>query len=256
MRLFGYLLITVLALGLIACDRKESDTATIRIQFDETMLSNTQKVQSATLDNESDGPNWGLNDPTSLSQINCYAVLVGGPEKSLKRSSCDFFGENDDDDDSGTPSITTLEHYNSIRKIWVADNQIPRTVALNSLGDASVRCSLDGGANFVSNCLNNGSIIWEVANYNTEHLIEVTHSDDLVELLRFTPSSIHPNLTFETCEENISVPPTGLPIPLPNVSIMTAASNPSGYGNVIVLMMELRFSTISVRMIGTSNEVI
>jgi len=90
MRLATLVITLIFSLSILGCSKKSNSHSTVKIQFDQSLysgsVSDLEKVSSATA---ADGtPTWGLADPTSLSQINCWGVFVGGPEDFLKGSQC------------------------------------------------------------------------------------------------------------------------------------------------------------------------
>ena len=118
---------------------------------------------------------------------------------------CDFIAGDGDDADEGEPGDQiippTLAFYPSVRKQWVDDNPIPRTVSITHDG-TSLECSTDGIS--FSACPSNTSMVWEVTNYNDEHTLRVNYSDGTNELVTFTPSSEFPGVIFNTCTQEIS----------------------------------------------------
>lgn len=73
------------ALLLIACERK-SERAQVRLQFPAISTKQNASISKVTAQNH--GGSWGVPVPTSISDINCFAVFVGGPEASLRDKSC------------------------------------------------------------------------------------------------------------------------------------------------------------------------
>lgn len=81
----------IFSLALTSCAKNNSSDSQVKIQFDTTLFNQSSSdVASKTNVHASsdDGPNWGLADPTDLSQIDCWGVFVGGPESELQGSSC------------------------------------------------------------------------------------------------------------------------------------------------------------------------
>lgn len=76
------------AMFLISCTRaSNSDNAKIQIKLPDLTTSYSGKVGT-------------LSEPTSLSDLNCYMVFVGGPEQDLRRNTCPTSGNSA----TGTPS--------------------------------------------------------------------------------------------------------------------------------------------------------
>ena len=90
MSLFRLILLVVFCIGNSSCSEKSADSSTIKIKFNKEALSlGLQAPPSVKVDaSNANGPNWGLEDPTQLSQIDCWGVFVKGPEEKLKGSYC------------------------------------------------------------------------------------------------------------------------------------------------------------------------
>ena len=87
------------------------------------------------------------------------------------------------------------------RKIWVSDNETSRTVSFPHTAD-SLRCTVDGGS--TSSCSEATSTwTWAVNDYNKEHTIDFLKGDT-VKTYTFTPSQQFPNLSFVSCDVEIS----------------------------------------------------
>ena len=297
--LIGFTLLTS-----ISCSKKNPTESKVKIQFDQSYFTNSSvplaKNSASNASDNHDGPNWGLQDPTNLSQINCWGVFVGGPESSLQKSRCTNFNDNEfiqfgpragffpingegevfvpagsgrkiwlagmasangqcelgfdtnadvnaanysnpfivgytevdlvkaeeqvaiflqnsfidarklkdcdffediGDDDSSDSGPLDVDFYESSRSVWVNDNPLPRTVHFTHSGE-SAQCSSDNGANYFD--CNNGSFVWNPANYTTIHHIKAFHSDGTEEHITFNPSVEYPGLTFVTCDVNVT----------------------------------------------------
>ncbi|MCM2281275.1 MAG: exo-alpha-sialidase [Bdellovibrionaceae bacterium] len=80
-------------LVLVACSRAAKENATVRIEFPKFQKNS----QYATPIYESVGTmaavekvlsGWGLPNAQSISELNCFAVFIGGPDPSLSGSTC------------------------------------------------------------------------------------------------------------------------------------------------------------------------
>jgi hypothetical protein len=87
------LLLSVLFL-MSACERpQEQGSGVVRFNLSNLTKASAgvqsaiqvQSVSSATLD---DGNNWGLSDPTSMSEIGCYGVMVSAVTDSDNTGQC------------------------------------------------------------------------------------------------------------------------------------------------------------------------
>lgn len=85
----------VLILFTSACTQESSRPSKIQIKLDDSIFGTNPNVQksSASSVTSGDGPDWGLNDPQSLSDIHCYGIFVHGNEPELSHSTCT--NEND-----------------------------------------------------------------------------------------------------------------------------------------------------------------
>ena len=89
------IILVFITLNFVACSRKsESETSKIQIQFDESVFSGKLSTEAKSNVVNLSGPDWGLSDPTSLSEINCFAIMVGAPEEGLNNSTCSTNGGN------------------------------------------------------------------------------------------------------------------------------------------------------------------
>jgi hypothetical protein len=79
---FAFLIL--LSLTLLGCTREQNETT--KVTFTLPLASST--LASSGNSAQSGGGNWGQSDPTSLSEIGCYAVFIGGPEADLSNKSC------------------------------------------------------------------------------------------------------------------------------------------------------------------------
>lgn len=68
-------------LVILACTNQSPTHSSVTLQFDSSYFKNSAS-------NADQNPEWGLVDPITLSEIGCWAIFVGGPEDSLKTSSC------------------------------------------------------------------------------------------------------------------------------------------------------------------------
>ncbi len=305
--LSGFILVTH-----SGCSKKAENTSSLTIQLDPAVFGTSAHKLAASSNTNQDGPNWGLSDPTSLSQINCFGIVVGGPEANLRSSRCTnangieiarfepragffkvgdkaeisvpagndrhiyLFGlassngtcdpgfdispdvqaskysapfvigkavanlskpeevvdiyltnqfTNDNkiqdcsffSDDGDQPEDITLSFYQSKRRYWIADNDLPRTVNFSHNG-VSARCSRDGGTSFGS-CDTSSSIIWQEADRGQDHIIEVTHSDGSIQTKTFKPDDQFGAVVFKSCNATVSNTQTSFS---PIVSVISA----------------------------------
>ena len=78
----------ILFLSFLGCTREVTNQSTVRLKF--PVVSNSskssQKISTASIDNTSTGPNWNTSIvASSISEINCYAIFIGGPELTQNR---------------------------------------------------------------------------------------------------------------------------------------------------------------------------
>ncbi|MBT4761142.1 MAG: hypothetical protein HOO06_05530 [Bdellovibrionaceae bacterium] len=79
-----YILLSVSLVGLLGCSRTVGERTTLKFRLPTAQISSNTSIvaaQAATSWNDA-------LDPTRLSEINCYAVFVGGPEAEMNHSSC------------------------------------------------------------------------------------------------------------------------------------------------------------------------
>ena len=79
-----------------SCSKKTPTHSSVKIQFDSSKfgsaLPSSSKISASAA---GDLPVWGVPDPTSLSEVNCWGVFVGGPEESFKQNYCKNSAGND-----------------------------------------------------------------------------------------------------------------------------------------------------------------
>ncbi len=93
MNCFRIFILIAVTLVLGACSKKDSSHSKVSIQFDESIFASKAHQLSLKPDGKTvrkSGPDWGVQNPTQITQIGCYAVFVGGPEDSLKQSFCEL----------------------------------------------------------------------------------------------------------------------------------------------------------------------
>lgn len=287
-----------------ACSRKSADQSTLTIKFDKTLIAQGLQAPPMAKVNatNTNGPNWGLNDPSRLAEIDCFGVFVGGPEATLQSSSCTnqrdevvarfgpragFFPMNgkgqvvvpagekrriylvgmasadgtcdlgfdtnpdlrfsnysnpfilgqttkdlvkaeevveillkekfdsgnkindcdfiSPDGDDGTSPGASVTFFETEREHWIDTDQVPRTVQFSHQGE-SVECSRDGGSSF-GPCHTSSpedTFVWNVADYNSLHVIRVRHRDGEIEDFSFTPSHRFPGISFYNCDLNVT----------------------------------------------------
>lgn len=83
----------MLAGGITACTRSKTDVSSVRIRLPSVVASKSQAQEFSKASKVSgltaDAPKWNSSlNPTALSDINCFAVFVGGPEADLSGNSC------------------------------------------------------------------------------------------------------------------------------------------------------------------------
>jgi len=77
---FYFLITTILASSLVInCTRKE-DEAGVQSALYITAPSGGTIYSASSVGTLTTGGGWGLNDPTTNAQLNCFGVLVGGPD--------------------------------------------------------------------------------------------------------------------------------------------------------------------------------
>ncbi len=81
--LLGLFLILPLALS---CTKKSSDHAQVKIQFDSSIFKNDDPLAKTV--SAASAPDWGVGDPATLSEVQCWGVFVGGPETNMQSSRC------------------------------------------------------------------------------------------------------------------------------------------------------------------------
>lgn len=85
-RLRRSLVFSIVCLALVGCTKKE-ESASVSIRFPGPPAeSRSAALQSVSPFTTSDS--WDPVDPTSLSELGCFAVFVGGPETELRGSVC------------------------------------------------------------------------------------------------------------------------------------------------------------------------
>lgn len=82
------------------------------------------------------------------------------------------------------------------RTKYISDESLIRTVNFNFLPFGELWCSSDDAQNFVE-C--GDGYVWEVADYNTEHIVEYRGDNGNIFSTTFTPSTELPNISFLTC---------------------------------------------------------
>lgn len=86
----------------------------------------------------------------------------------------------------------------SSRTIWVDDEVGQRTLSFTYSGD-SVSCSRDAGTTY-EDCDSGSTLIWNVSDYSTQHIIKVENSAGESDTYTFTPSTQYPGVSFVTCD--------------------------------------------------------
>ncbi len=71
----------------LSCTKKSSDHAQVKIQFDSAIFGQSKKHATKSVV-AANAPDWGVSDPTALSEVQCWGVFVGGPEPDMQASRC------------------------------------------------------------------------------------------------------------------------------------------------------------------------
>jgi len=104
-RAANILVATVLSLALVGCTQEEPKGSSVRVTLPDSgtlaQWSSKPSEKNATKFESDDSsgiyqsvsatmpfPTWGLDDPTSLAEIDCFAVFVTGPELPLSSNKC------------------------------------------------------------------------------------------------------------------------------------------------------------------------
>ncbi len=88
-RLILHVILMGLMLPMISCTRGKGDSSTVRIQFDNVSLSQNSEISGKVVALSGDSPEWNQTlNPSAISEINCYAIFVGGGEALMKASRC------------------------------------------------------------------------------------------------------------------------------------------------------------------------
>jgi hypothetical protein len=91
------LLLVSLALSMASCTRAQDTTAKVKVRLPSIapMLSSSRLENPSALGLAKIGnvtamttSSWGQSDPTTIGQISCYAIAVGGPDASLQTQTC------------------------------------------------------------------------------------------------------------------------------------------------------------------------
>jgi hypothetical protein len=87
----NWFVLLAMFIPLISCSKKGADHAEVTIVFPRQSLSDNQDslAKASTSSADSDSPDWGLADPSSLTDIGCWGVFVGGPETEMQTSACE-----------------------------------------------------------------------------------------------------------------------------------------------------------------------
>lgn len=88
-----FALITVLAISsiLTACQRPKQDTATVSIQIPKRTVS-SHKSASQSVRAQNVAFEWGESYPSSIDEVNCYAIMVSGEGVSGNGKTCSNYG--------------------------------------------------------------------------------------------------------------------------------------------------------------------
>lgn len=81
--------ISVIFLSLFSCQRAEKDQTTKVVLRFSNALSESANDSSSKIDALKLNPNQLIN-PAGMSDINCYGLLISGPDEALKRNTCKY----------------------------------------------------------------------------------------------------------------------------------------------------------------------
>jgi hypothetical protein len=84
MKITDLLCLIIIAISFVSCQKKNTDSEFTKITFTMPDLSGGQPQYSSHILNQRSN----VSDPTTINQVNCFALMVSGPDPFLNRTSC------------------------------------------------------------------------------------------------------------------------------------------------------------------------